>query len=230
MAEGSRRCKSLLVVFAALSLPAPLAAAPETAADIAERLSFVETRLDAGRDRAALWQNGWSAAYAAVALGQGALALTENDRDNQVANGVGALRAVTAFTLLQLRPHPGRKGADPVRAMARVSDADRLLAAEALLTGSARRAGERYSPRRHLINVGMNLAFGGMICAFGDCSDAPLSILIGIAGGEAALWSLPKQPLHDQRAYGRRFGPATGPRISWELVPTVQGLGVRGRF
>ncbi len=104
------------------------------------------------------------------------------------------------------------------------------MAAEALLARSARRTAERYSPRRHLINVGMNLAFGGMICAFGDCSDAPLSILIGIAGGEAALWSLPKQPLHDQRVYQRRFGPATGPRISWELVPTVQGLGIRGRF
>lgn len=228
--KGSQRRKSLVVLFVALSLPTPLAAAPEPDPDIAERLSFLEDRLDAGRDRAALWQNGWSAAYAAVALGQGALALSEDKRDDQVANGVGALRAVTAFTLLQLRPHPGRKGADPVRAMTRDGDNSRLLAAEALLARSARRTAERYSPRRHLINVGMNLAFGGMICAFGDCGDAPLSILIGIAGGEAALWSLPKQPLHDQRVYQRRFGPATGPRISWELVPTVQGLGIRGRF
>lgn len=220
----------VLMMLAGLSVPAPLIAAPQVDADTAERLSFLEARLDAGRDHAALWQNGWSAAYAAVALGQSALALTGNSRDDQVANGVGALRAVTAFTLLQLRPHPGRRGAEPVRTMTGASETDRLAAAETLLARSARRTGERYAPRRHLINIGMNLAFGGMICAFGDCGDAPLSILIGIAGGEAALWSLPRQPLDDQQVYRRRFGTGAGSRISWELVPTLQGLGIRASF
>jgi hypothetical protein len=193
------------------------------------RLEFLEARLDAGRDRAALWQNGWSAVYAAVALGQGAYALTRDSTDEQVVNGVGALRAATAFTLLQLRPHPGRQGAAPVRAMTGADDAARLDLAEALLTRSARRAEERFSPRRHLINIGMNLGFGAMICAFGDCSDAPLSILLGIAGGEAALWSLPTRPARDLRDYRRRFGQDSG-RVSWQVLPTPGGLAIRGRF
>jgi len=208
----------------------PVMAESATDPGLSARLQFLEARLDAGRDRAALWQNGWSAVYAAVALGQGAYAVTRDSSDEQVSNGVGALRAVTAFTLLQLRPHPGRKGAAPVRAMSDADDPARLGAAEALLAHSARRADERFSPRRHLINVGMNLGFGAMICAFGDCSDAPLSVLIGIAGGEAALWSLPTRPAQDLRDYRKRFGPSSGPRVSWQVMPAPGGLAVRGRF
>lgn len=222
----------LLFGLATATLLASMPVMAESATDPGPgaRLEFLETRLDGGRDRAALWQNGWSAVYAAVALGQGAYALTRDSSDEQVANGVGALRAVTAFTLLQLRPHPGRHGAAPVRAMADADDAARLEAAETLLVRSARRADERFSPRRHLINVGMNLGFGAMICAFGDCSDAPLSVLMGIAGGEAALWTLPARPAQDLRDYRKRFGPVSGPRVSWQLMPAPGGLAVRGRF
>ncbi len=226
----NKPCLLLGLAVATLSASMPVMAESATDPGLGARLQFLETRLDAGRDRAALWQNGWSAVYAAVALGQGAYAVTRDSSDEQVSNGVGALRAVTAFTLLQLRPHPGRKGAAPVRAMGDADDEARLDVAEALLARSARRADERFSPRRHLINVGMNLGFGAMICAFGDCSDAPLSVLIGIAGGEAALWSLPTRPAQDLRDYRKRFGLPRDSRVSWQVMPTQGGLAVRGRF
>ncbi len=220
------------IVFLCLGL---IAASPGSTAGLSEaeinaRLEFLESRLDAGRKDAAMWQNGWSAVYAAVAVAQGALAVTESRRDDQVANGVGALRAVTAFTLLRLRPQPGSKGADPIRALPADDQAGRLAAAESLLQRSAQRADERYSPRRHLLNLGMNLAFGGMICAFGDCDDAPLSILIGVAGGEAALWSMPTRATSDLQVYQRRFGTRADSRISWQILPGPGGIQLRGRF
>ena len=220
----------ILILCVALTAASPGVCAELSEAEISARLEFLESRLDAGRRDAALWQNGWSAVYAAVAVAQGTLAFNENKRDDQVANGVGSLRAVTAFALLRLRPQPGSQGADPVRALAADDPAERLALAESLLQRSAQRAEERYSPRRHLLNVGMNLAFGGMICAFGDCSDAPLSILIGIAGGEAALWSMPTQATSDLRAYQRRFGSQTDSRISWQILPAPGGIQIRGRF
>jgi len=235
--EALRPVLAVFALLARICIPGFMltqAAAAQTAglseAEIDARLTFIESRLDAGRRDAALWQNGWRAAYAGVAAVQGTLAFTENKKDDQVANGVGALRAVTAFTLLTLRPHPGSKGADPVRVLTGETRMVRLAAAELLLKRSARRAEERYSPRRHLINIGMNLAFGGMICAFGDCADAPLSVLIGIAGGEAALWTIPTQAVADLQAYRRRFGGQTETRISWQMLPAPGGIQLRGRF
>lgn len=205
---------------------------PVLAADplIDEQIAFIESRLDAGQPYAELWQNGWTATYAGVALVQGTLAFTEDDSDDQVANGVGALRAISALALMRIRPMPGRHGAEPMRSAGPAGSLDRLEAGEALLAKTAHRAAERYSWRRHLINVGVNLVFGGMIWAFGDSDDVLPSVLLGIAGGEASILTSPRQPLKNKTDYQSRFGGRSHARLRWEVAPTARGIAVQARF
>jgi hypothetical protein len=206
-----------------LQIAGPATAGPDDAAD---RSAFIEQRLDEGRAWARLWQNGWTTAYAGAAVVHTALAFAGDDQDERVVNGVSALRAVAALALIRHRPDPGRFGADPVRAAGPPGSPARLAAAERLLAATLHHAERRYSVRRHLFNVGLNAAFGGLIWAFGDGDDAIRSTLLGIAGGEAALLSRSRQPLRNARDYETRFGAP----VTWELVPRHGGLAVVVKF
>jgi hypothetical protein len=213
---------ALLVLLFTLALPAPLRAADDQGA----RLAFLEQRLDEGRDRARLWQYGWTSVYAGAAVVHGALALSSGDQDEQVVNGVGALRALTALTLIRLRSDPGRFGADPVRAAGPPGSTARLEAAEGLLARTAHHAERRYSVERHLFNVGLNAVFGSLVLAFGDSDDAIFSTLTGIAGGVATLVTRSPQPIRNAAEYRDRYGPP----VTWEFAPHPHGLAFRVRF
>lgn len=154
------------------------------------------------------------------------MAIDADDNDDQVLHLIGALRAASAYTLLQRRPHPGRQGATPLRAASGQTPEDRLRAAEALLEDSARRASERVRPGRHLRNVLLNSGFGALVWAFGDSGDALPFTLLGIAGGEAVLLSLPGGPLRDYEAYRNRYAAAGIRRPAWQLVAVPGGIGI----
>jgi hypothetical protein len=192
---------SVFVILIA-AWPAAQAVAGEPSDD---KLAFIEARLDASRDAAGLWQNGWTAVYGSAAVAYTAMALDADNDDDRALNTIGALRAATATGLLMLRPHPGARGADPVRAVPGTNPQDRLAIAEAILRDSARRTSSKRRPARHLRNIVVNLAFGGLVWAFGDSGDVLPFTLMGIAGGEAVLLSLPEQPRRDLRDYERRF-------------------------
>jgi len=214
------RLMRLLALAAALVGPAEVRAENEV-----ERLEFLEARLDERRDRIVLWQDGWSAVYGAAAAFHGTRMLTNSDNDDQVANGVAMLRGLTALTLMRVRPHAGRHGADPLRAAGPPGSEARLAAGEATLAASAHRAARARTVRRHLANVGANLVFGGLILAFGDQDDALVSTLMGIAGGEAVLLSSPQGPVSDLLAYRTRFVSRGGSGLSWHLAPWRGGTG-----
>jgi hypothetical protein len=194
--------------------------------DSVERISFIESRLDDGRKVASRWQTGWASVYVGVAAVQGGMALASDNNDDQVVNAVGALRAMAALTLIRLRPDPGRYGADPIRSTGAEGSAGRLQAAEDLLQRSAHHAAQRNSPRRHLLNVGINTFFGGLVWAFGDSNDAIQSTLLGIAGGEAALLTRSRQPLRNRDDYRSKFAS----RVAWQIVPVAGGIGFQARF
>jgi hypothetical protein len=219
------RNTALRVVALLLGLSIAGQAVAESA-DAAERSAFIEQRLDEGRAWARLWQNGWTTAYAGAAVVHTALAFAGDDQDEQVVNGVSALRAVAALALISHRPDPGRYGADPVRAAGPPGSTARIAEAERLLAATVHHADRRYSVGRHLFNVGLNAAFGGLVWAFGDSDDAIKSTLLGIAGGEAALLSRSRQPIRNARDYESRFGAP----VTWEFVPRHGGLAVVIRF
>jgi len=192
--------------------------------DDSDRLAFLEQRLDASRRAIRLWQDGWTAIYTTATIGYAALAIDTDNQDDRTAATVGAVRAALAASLLTARRHPGLRGAAPVRSLVDASPQQRLVAAEAILRQSARRTESRRSPGRHLRNVLVNAAFGGLVWALGDRDDALPFALLGIAGGEAMLLTLPGQPRRDLSEYTKRFGPVRGETTSWTVVPVPFGL------
>ena len=199
---------------------------------IRERQLFIEERLDARRKHAVYWQNGWTGFYTVGTVVQGVLGVTENENDDRVKNIVGALKSAGALVDVLLRPLPGRYGADELRNMptdTRKANLSRLDRGEDLLQKSASRAAERTTWKPHLKVLGVNLLGAALIAGFGDEDDALVSTALGIAVGEAAIWSQPWQPEADLRDYRNRY-PRSRMGLNWEIVPTAGGIAITGTF
>jgi hypothetical protein len=114
-------------------------------------------------------------------------------------------------------PLPGTLGAQPMRDVAGGdpnAQLEQVAVGERLLREGAKRAETRYSWRRHLLGIATNLLGGAVIWQLGDARDAAESTLIGIAVGEAQIWSEPWRATGDLRDYEERF---PGERVGWTL-------------
>jgi hypothetical protein len=226
-----------------LALVAALAAAPARAEpppdgpacadDVQARLTFLEQRLDERRIWADRWWKAWTVTYGIGTAVQSVRAGIEDDDGEQADFTVSAVKALFGTARLLWSPPTARKGADPMRAIAAndaAGCAARLAAGEALLRESARESESRWSWKRHLSNVAINVA-GGVIVAEGfDESKGWTSAGVGIAVGEAMTWSHPWHADDDLAEYERRFELARGPRPSWHVAPWGRGVRVGLRF
>ena len=202
--------------------------------EIDKRLRFIMERLDEGQRNAQYWQYGWTGFYAIGSVTQSVAAIDEDDSEDRVNYVVSAVKSAAALTDLLLRPLPARHGADEIRTMpagTRQENLQRLYRGEELLRANAERARERTSWKPHLTVVGVNLVAGAFIWGFGDGDDAAVSTALGIAVGEAAIWTQPGRATTDLEDYERRFaGFRTKTKITWHIVPIMGGAVVRVSF
>jgi hypothetical protein len=224
----------VVLVLTAYSPSIALAAEPANHEGYELRMEFIESRLDENRKHASYWQNGWSSFYAVSALAQAALWIDADDSNDSINYGVGALKSVGGLADILLKPHPSRHGAMPLLALPQNSmeqKREKLDLSEALLRDSAQRAASRHSWQPHVKVVGVNLIAGALIAAFGDGGDALASSAIGIAIGEANIWTQPTRPEDDWRDYQQEF-PATGQlkETGWHMVPIAGGLALQKCF
>jgi hypothetical protein len=229
--------QSLVVFIILLMWAFPIQAEPKShlsEEDMAQRLRFIEERLNEGRQPARYWQYGWSGFFAASAAVQSYAALDTDDGDDEVNYAVGAVKSAAGLTLMLLRPLPAVKGAAPPQAMPANTPyrkATRFKAAEDLLHTNARRARERKSWIRHLTGIAVNLVGSAVIASFGDMDDAVISGLTGIAINQANIWTQPSRAIDDLADYGRAFpAGSTTNEAAWHLTPISGGLGVTIRF
>ena len=203
-------------------------------AELAARLDFLAERLDAGRPSALAWQWGWTGIYSAGFALNLTEAIRADDGDDRVRAVVDAAKSglATIQTVTLLRdPLAASLGARPMRDVPgddRSSRLERLALGERQLLASAARAETRYSLPRHLVTIGANLLGGAAIYALGDSGDAVRSTLIGIAVGEAQIWSQPWRATGDLRDYRQTFAGASG--ISRAPRPMGTGLRLALRF
>lgn len=198
--------------------------------DLELRLEFIEERLDAGQRHARYWQNGWTGFYSVSVLAQTVFWLDADNNDDRINYVVGAVKATGGLVDMLLRPLPGRYGTDPIRAL-KGGSLDRLGLAEDLLQATSRRAQAKTTWKPHLKVLGVNLLGGAVILAFGDGGDALLSTALGIAVGEANIWTQPSQPITDLRDYQGRFARIRNQNAHrWQLLPFPGGLMVQTSF
>lgn len=202
--------------------------------DDAARIRFLEARLDARRGYADWWWKGWTTTYGVGAVVEAVQAGLEDDTGRQADYAVSAAKAAFGTTRLLRFPPTARRGADPMRAVEPVDEAacrERLATGEALLRTNADETASRWSWKRHLANVAINVA-GGVIVAEGfDESRGWRSMAVGIAVGELMTFTHPWKADDDLVEYERRFGglPA-GQRVSLGIVPWHQGARLVLRF
>ena len=198
--------------------------------EISQRLRFIKQRLDEGRRNANYWQTGWFGFYATSSSVQGAAAIVADNSDNRAYYAVGATKSAFAMTYLVLHPLAARHGADEIRAMPGESRAERLIQlerGEELLRENAERARRRWSWKPHLISLGLNLAGGAAIWAFGDGGDALISTVSGLAVSEIVIFTQPRRAKKDLEDYENEFSRKhSQKRLNWRLMPVIDSAGV----
>ena len=137
-------------------------------------------------------------------------------------------------TRFLLDPHPGRIGADPMRAVSgddRGAKLQRLAVGESQLKRVSQRAQKRLRWQRHAGSVALNLVGGAFVAGFGDWDDALISTAVGLVVGEVMIFSSPKAAASNLNDYEQRFAGAPKPD-EWQvtLVPTGMGAVIRIDF
>ena len=197
------------------------------------RLEWLVSRLESRELYADLWWRGWIGFYGLGVVVQSARAGVENDGGERADLIVSAVKAVGGVTRLYFSRPVARLGADPVLEQP-VTDEARCVRAVEQLEGLLRQAAEestrRWSWTPHLVNVAVNTA-GALIVTQGFGEDSGWeSAAVGIAVGEAMLWSHPWTGHDDLKEYDSRFEAAALPGPTWALAPYGRGLQMQVRF
>jgi hypothetical protein len=204
--------------------------------EVDARLDYLIRRLDDRRGYATLWWRGWTGFYALGVVVQSTRAGFE-DRDHSARADyiVSAVKALGGTINLLRHPLAWTGGADVVREHPNETREDRearLALAEETLRERAEAADRRYGWLSHVMNVGINAAGAAIVHAGWDApTRAWRSAGIGIAVGELMLLSHPWWYRNDFDEYERRFDrTAPEPKVSWHIVPTLNGVMVHARF
>jgi hypothetical protein len=223
--------RALVAISIGMALVASAAHADPDASAISDseldaRLAFLEERLDGGETYAKVWQWGWTSGYSLGIVYGTAKSITVDTNRRRVTHIVTAVKSTIGTTRLLVWRHPGRNGADEMRAIegdSREAKEARLAKGEQVLEAVARRAEQRWDWRAHAGNVALNLAGAGFIFGFGKDADAWESLGVGIGVGTAQILTAPKRGIQDLADYETRFGMRSASRVSWTIVPTAGG-------
>jgi hypothetical protein len=202
----------------------------------AERLRFIEDRLEERRPYAKWWWTGWSGFYGIGTVVSSVQAGTEDDGGKRADYTVSAVKASFGVARLLLYPSTAKAGAAAMRVVDPADESacrERLRVGEELLRTNARETESRWSWKRHAAVIGINVA-GGLIVAEGfDESRGWRSAGIGIGVGEIMTFSHPWKADDDLAEYEQKFGstPDLSPRkISWGVAPRLGGLAFAMQF
>jgi hypothetical protein len=206
-------------------------------AGTAERLTFIEDRLEMRRQYATWWWRGWTTFYGLGVVIQGVRGGLEKDDSTQADLVVSAVKAGIGTTRLLVWPTRAKEGADPMRAVAPVDEngcRERLRIGEELMRVNARESEARWDWKRHAANVALNVA-GGVIVAEGwdDPSRGWRSAGTGFAVGEIFVFSHPWKADEDLAEYEQRFDRTAAipvVPVTFSLTPALGGIQFGMRF
>ena len=197
------------------------------------RLQWMVDRADSRERYADIWWRGWTGFYGVGVVFQSTRAGLENDGGQRADLIVGAVKALGGVTRLYFSRPVARLGADPLRAEALPDEGaclERVAQGEDLLRKAAHESGRRWDWKAHLFNVAVNTAGALIVTQAFHEKDGWTSAGIGIAVGEAMLWSHPWHGGSDLEEYQASFAPSAPTRASWTLLPYQAGLRLQVRF
>ena len=135
--------------------------------------------------------------------------------------------------LIWVRP-TARLGADPLLDQATPASEQTCLAlvgqGEDLLRKAAKESQQRWDWKPHAFNVALNLAGALIVTQAFNGGKGWQSMGIGIAVGEAMIFSHPWKGKSDLAEYESAFGPSAPPQASWSIQPYHAGLRLQVNF
>ena len=201
--------------------------------EIDARLRFLDSRLQELKKPSSSWQYGWTSFYAVSGVAQFYKAIDENDSDDEVKYFVGAAKSAGALAMQLLKPLPVVAGMNAYEKMpsdAREQKLARLEKAESLLRHQAIRADSRYTLKPHILSVGVNLIGAAVIAAVGDSDDAFESAALGIAIGQANIWTQPSASKKYWDSYDQKFNGAYKKALDWRIIPGYKSIALQINF
>lgn len=204
-----------------------------TDSELDARLKYLDSSFTELEDPYTYWQYGWTGVYATSTAVSLYKAMDEDNSDDSTKEWVTAFKSAGGLTLMLMKPVPLVFGVDDVRAMpvnTRQAKIARLAEAEKMLEHTAWRADDRYKWKPHVMTVGINLLGAAAIAAWGDSDDALGSAALGIALGEAAIWTQPTAAQDKLDSYRGRFDKGEQTAYTWNIVPRLNGVDLIVRF
>ena len=201
--------------------------------EINARLQFLDSRLQALKKPSSYWQYGWSGFHGTAGAVQLYKAIDENDSDDEVKYYVGAAKSAGALAMQLLKPLPVVEGMNAYEQMpsdTREQKLVKLEKAESLLQREAIRANSRYTLRPHMLIVGVNLVGAAIIAALGDSDDALESTALGIAIGQASIWTQPSASIKHWDSYQQKFNSADKKALDWRIIPGHKSIALQVNF
>lgn len=237
MKNTSLAHKTIAAALAASFLLAPAAAFAQSCDAATEaRLQFLETRLEEARGNTMLWWGSWLAIFSIGAVYGTTAGALEDNNEIAAANFITASKSVLGIAQLTLRPHVGRHGADAARAIPKDSPAncaERLRVAEQTLESAAEDANMRWSWKRHMASLVLNLGAGVIVA---EACDEPgqgwRDFAVSEVSSEAHLWTHPTRATDDWAAYRNQFdgAPLAKDRASLSFAAIPGGVGLVYKF
>ena len=197
------------------------------------RMQWLVDRADSRERHADIWWRGWIGFYGAGVAIQSTRAGFEDDAGKRADLIVSAAKALGGVTRLYFSRPVARLGADPLRAEALPDEKaclERVAQGETLLRQAADESERRWDWKAHLFNVALNTAGAVIVTQAFDQKSGWTSGGIGIAVGEAMLWSHPWHGRSDLEEYEASFAPSAPTQTSWLLLPYELGLRLQVRF
>jgi hypothetical protein len=213
--------------------PVPMIDTTACDPDSAARLRWLVARLESRELYADLWWRGWIGFYGLGVVIQSARAGVEDHEGKRADLIVSAVKAVGGTARLYFVRPTARLGADPLEEAPLTDPAacrERVKEGEALLEKAADESERRFDWKAHATNVAINVAGGAIVAEGFDEDDGWVSAGVGIAVGEAMLWSHPWTGRSDLEEYQAHFASGDDSRTSWAVLPYRRGLQVQMRF
>jgi hypothetical protein len=204
--------------------------------DTEARLDFIETRLDEGQKHEQWWWRSWLAVYSIGLVYKVVDGATTKDGSNATAAYFTAGKSALGIADLTLRPHVGRHGAAPMRAIPKTTPqycAERLALAEKSLSQASDASNMRWSWKRHLSSLVLNLGVAVAIDeGWHDEGTAWRDFGVSEASAELSIWTHPTRAYDDYQEYRSKFGgaPAAMAPSVLRFAASPRGLGLVWKF
>lgn len=189
----------------------------------------VIAKLQAGTSSAQAWWWGWAGGYAAMTIGQGAVALVTSDSDLRINMLVGASSSFLGFGFVLLTDFPARYAVSELDQMPDETEQARATKhqrARELLCASAQAENDGRSWIIHVLGITVAAAQGLILwLAFDLPVDGAINAAVSLLISEAQIWTQPTRAIADWQATS-----SEDTELHLAIVPNPGGVGLALTF